>query len=153
MWQAQKDSPPPSSWCHLLPTLITSLPLPCETPLSFPIPPPIHNLQPLIGATSPPYKSYAPYYLFWRNPPSPSPIPMWLVFPCLPVHHGRLPTYSPTSHQCWPFHFKASTSSFIVHMFCVLFHTVPTTFRCFSTCALLEPFTTIILLLYLLNQK
>jgi hypothetical protein len=51
---------PPSSWHHLSPTRITSPSLPRRTPLSFPVPPPIHNLQPLVGATSPPCIGYAP---------------------------------------------------------------------------------------------
>jgi hypothetical protein len=42
---------------------------------------------------------------------------------------------------------------FVAHMFCTPFHIVPTTPRCFSTHTLLKPFTTIILLLDLINQK
>jgi hypothetical protein len=90
--------PPPSSWCHLSPTRITSLALPRGTPLRFPVPPFDRNLQPLVGAMSSPYTNYTPCYLFWHNPPSPSPIPMQLFFNAcpstMPTCLPSLPTFS-----------------------------------------------------------
>ncbi len=78
-----------------------------------------------------------------HHPPSPCDFFSMLAHPPCP----------PTNCHYRPFHFKASTSSFVAHMFCPPFHIVPTTPHCFSTHTLLKPFTTIILLLDLINQK
>ncbi len=115
------------------------------------IPPPHHNLPPFIDATSPSYICYAPCYLFQRNPQSPSPIPMQLFFHACP---STMPTHLRTSHHYRTFHFKASTLSSIMHMFCVPFHTILIElFVVFLHAHCLSLFITIVLLFDLIIQK
>lgn len=105
---------------------------------SIPSSTPHNNLPLLVGAMSPSYVCYTPCYLFRCNPPPPSAIPMRLFFHACP---STIPAHLPTSHHCQPFHLRASTLSFIMHMFCASFSTILTSSLLFLYMHIAEAFS------------